>query len=259
MMTNKKFKISTLCLLLLILCNTIQAQVFDTVPMRQVISSTGGSHTFTSGPIGSIDYTVGEVMVTTDSATTPPFSTVKWLTQGFQQPENNALSIEAVGVNSTCIGANNGSVNLAIINSSGTATYKWNNGAFGTTHLFTNLGPGTYSYTVQDANFSVSGTIDIIEEQVDCGSQLIVYKGITPNGDGHNDNWQIDGIKNFATNTVSIYNRWGDLVWSANNYDNESVVWDGKNKQEKPLPDATYFYIIEAGGKQYKGWVELTH
>src|ERR1035437_1426224 len=142
MMINKKFKISTLCLLMLVMCYSIQAQVFDTVPMRQVIGTTGGSHTFTSGPIGSIDYTVGEVMVTTDSTTTP-FSTVKWLTQGFQQPENNALSLEAIGVNSTCIGANNGSVNLAIINSSGTATYKWNNGAFGATHLFTNLGPGT--------------------------------------------------------------------------------------------------------------------
>lgn len=59
---------------------------------------------------------------------------------------------------------------------------------------------------------------------------------------------------------MSIYSRWGDLVWKGDNYDNTLVVWDGKNnKSGKELPDATYFYVVTAGGKTYKGWVELTH
>lgn len=234
------------------------AQVQNIPPMRQVLGTTGASYTFSSGPIGSIDYTVGEVMVTTDS-TSSPFSSVKWLTQGFQQPDDNSLSVEAVSVNSTCIGANNGSANLSVVNSSGTVSYSWNNAAFGSAYLFENLAPGTYVYIVKDSNFSISGFVNISEDQVDCGNQLIIYKGVSPNGDGHNDNWQIDGITNFNTNNVSIYNRWGDLIWTKKNYDNESVIWEGKNKKENPLPDATYFYIIEAGGKIYKGWVELTH
>lgn len=254
-MINKILKLSFLCLLTLGLHHTAAAQVQNVPPMRQVLGTAGGSGTF---PWGTIDYTVGEVMVTSDS-TASPFSSVKWLTQGFQQPEDNAFSVEAVGVNSTCIGASNGSANLSVINNSGTVTYSWQNSAFGPEFLFEDLAPGTYSYVVKDGNFSIPGTVTITEDQVDCGAQLVIYKGITPNQDGHNDNWQIDGITNFKTNIVSIYNRWGDLVWTKKNYDNEAVVWDGKNTKDSNLPDATYFYIIEAGGKVYKGWVELTH
>ena len=252
-MVNKILKLSMLCFLLL-MDHITSAQVQNVPPMRQVLSSTGGSGVF---PWGTIDYTVGEVMVTTDS-TASPFSSVKWLTQGFQQPDDNTLSVEAIGVNSTCIGANKGSANLSVVNSTGTVTYSWNNGPFSSKYLFEDLAPGTYPYTVKDTNFSISGTVIITEDQVDCGALLVIYKGITPNGDGVNENWQIDSITNFKINIVSIYNRWGDLVWTAKDYDNESVVWRGQNKKDSPLPDATYFYIIEAGGKVYKGWVELT-
>ncbi|MGZ6520120.1 MAG: T9SS type B sorting domain-containing protein, partial [Bacteroidia bacterium] len=71
----------------------------------------------------------------------------------------------------------------------------------------------------------------------------------------------IDGITNIKENTVSIFNRWGDLVWNCDNYDNvtDGKVWKGKSNKNGELPDATYFYVINAGGKTYKGWVELTH
>lgn len=256
-----KRKSSTLFLLMLVLSFTIQAQVFDTVPMRQVLGSAGGTATVTFGNTPYIiDYTVGEVVVTTDSLTAP-FS-IRWLTQGFQQPENSRFSVEEFKVNSTCIGANNGSVNLSAINNSGTVTYNWNNNGFGAQFLFTDLAPGNYPYIVKDASASYSGTVHITEDQVDCTTQLVVYKGITPNGDNHNDNWQIDGITNFEKNSVTIYNRWGDLIWSAVNYNNQSVVWAGTNKSGNPLPDATYFYIIELNGKickECKGWVEVSH
>lgn len=254
-MINKILKLSFLCLLMLGLYHTTAAQVQNVPPMRQVLGTTGGSGTFSWG---TIDYTVGEVMVTSDS-TASPFSTVKWLTQGFQQPEDNSLRNTSFGDTSKCIGANNGIAHLSVINSSGTVTYSWENAAFGPKSLFEDLPPGTYSYVIKDGNFSIPGTITIIENQLDCGGVLVIYKGITPNQDGYNDNWQIDGITNFKTNIVSVYNRWGDLVWTKKDYDNDAVVWDGKNTKGIALPDATYFYVIEAGGKVYKGWVELTH
>lgn len=264
-MENKKLKQSSLCFLMLIISYTASAQVQNIPPMRQVLGTTGGTHTFTSGPIGSIDYTVGEVMVTTDS-TASPFSSVKWLTQGFQQPEDNALRVEAVGVNSTCIGGNNGSANLSVINNSGTVTYSFNNSVFSTLSLFENLGPGTYDYIIKDGGATISGSVVITEDQAACDDKLKPYNGITPNGDGKNDYWQIDGITNFSSNDVSIYNRWGDLVWKTNNYNNtdEGKVWRGTNVSGNNLPDATYFYLIEAtdilGKKAFrKGWVELTH
>ena len=51
---------------------------------------------------------------------------------------------------------------------------------------------------------------------------------------------------------------WGNEVWSATNYNNTTVVWKGDDATGKPLPDATYFYIVKVNGTTYKGWVQLT-
>jgi gliding motility-associated-like protein len=87
-------------------------------------------------------------------------------------------------------------------------------------------------------------------------SWLIIYNVITPNGDGINDAWIIDGIEEFPDNNVLIFNRWGDEVRSFQHYDNTTTVWKGENNQGKPLPDGTYYYIltINNGGSR-TGWV----
>jgi gliding motility-associated-like protein len=41
---------------------------------------------------------------------------------------------------------------------------------------------------------------------------------------------------------VDVYNRWGGLVYHSDHYTND---WDGTSKN-KPLPDATYYYVIKA-------------
>lgn len=222
---------------------------------RQVLGSTGGSST---APWGTVDYTVGEVMTLTFNPGSP--FTIKTLTQGFHQPDNTVLIVTEASVNATCIGGNNGSIALTVANPVGNVTYTWSPAVAGDTNVAANLAPGTYQYTVSDSAGSVAGTVVITEDQVQChGTTLSFYNGITPNGDGNNDNWQIDSIINFPENTVSIFNRWGDLVWVGKNYDNVNVVWSGKNRAGKDLPDATYFYFVETKKEKYKGWIELTH
>jgi gliding motility-associated-like protein len=87
-------------------------------------------------------------------------------------------------------------------------------------------------------------------------SWLIIHNVITPNGDGINDGWIIDGIEEFPDNNVLIFNRWGDEVKSFQHYDNTTTVWKGENYQGKRLPDGTYYYIItiKDGGSR-TGWV----
>jgi gliding motility-associated-like protein len=253
-MINRKH-ISLLAMSMLILNFTATAQVQLT---PEVMSSTGGTHTTPAG--NTFDYTVGEVMVA--SYIGSPF-TVKDLTQGFHQPNsaNSSLNINELFVNSSCKGANNGSANLQVLASTGTVHYYWYAPINDSTPLQTNLAPGSYPYFVFDGTFYIHDTIVITEDQVDCGEQLSFFNGITPNGDGHNDTWIIDGITNIKENSVSIFNRWGDLIWNCEGYDNstDKKVWTGKSNKNAELPDATYFYIIDAGGKTYKGWVELTH
>jgi len=92
-----------------------------------------------------------------------------------------------------------------------------------------------------------------IEKQfaIEVIGDINVYNGISPNGDGKNDTWIIEYIDLFPdtqTNKVTLYNRWGDLVWEASNYDNTSVVFSGLNKNGGELSTGSYFYKIEFEG-----------
>jgi gliding motility-associated-like protein len=78
--------------------------------------------------------------------------------------------------------------------------------------------------------------------------------GFSPNGDGINDFWTIDGIELNPDNTVSIYNRWGDLVFEIQGYDNQSNVFSGTANRKtqlgaSELPSGTYFFNIQVSGE----------
>jgi gliding motility-associated-like protein/uncharacterized repeat protein (TIGR01451 family) len=92
---------------------------------------------------------------------------------------------------------------------------------------------------------------------------LTVYNEFSPNGDGANDTFKIDCIENYPNTKLQVYNRYGKLVYSKNNYTND---WDGTanvsgviNKDES-LPAGTYYYVLEVGndGGVKTGWLALT-
>ncbi|MBA7541119.1 hypothetical protein ES705_33426 [subsurface metagenome] len=76
-----------------------------------------------------------------------------------------------------------------------------------------------------------------------------ITEGISPNGDGMNDTWIIHGIENYPDNNVKIYNRWGNLIFEIDNYDNTLNMWDGSVNRGmnlgKKVSNGTYFYILE--------------
>ena len=78
---------------------------------------------------------------------------------------------------------------------------------------------------------------------------------ITPNGDGKNDVFKVEGIELYKDNTLSIFNRWGNEVFrSAGGYKNN---WSGEG-----LNEGTYYYILKvvsANGKvqNITGWITL--
>jgi gliding motility-associated-like protein len=65
----------------------------------------------------------------------------------------------------------------------------------------------------------------------------------TPNGDGLNDTWQIIGRESYPDMVVTIYNRWGSVVYHAKGPNQKP--FDG-TYQGEPLPDGTYAYVIQA-------------
>lgn len=103
-------------------------------------------------------------------------------------------------------------------------------------------------------NNDASATIDPI-----C---LIVYNEFSPNGDGNNDLFRIDCIQNYPGNKLEVFNRYGTLVYSKNNYNND---WDGTANasgtigEDNKLPTGTYYYILNigAGESPKQGWLYL--
>lgn len=100
-------------------------------------------------------------------------------------------------------------------------------------------------------------TVDVaVKDDID--DVLIIYNAISPNKDGINDVWLIDGIDLFPDNEVMIFNRWGDKIIEFQGYGKNEVLWDGTNSHGKPVPDGTYYYLLKIHNeKTYTGWIQV--
>jgi len=91
------------------------------------------------------------------------------------------------------------------------------------------------------------------------GPGLNVYNGFSPNKDDQvNPFFRIGNIENVSPkNTVTIYNRWGDIVFDVNDYNNTTKRFEGVHNNGKDLPAGTYFYKIETSTKTFTGYLSL--
>lgn len=79
-----------------------------------------------------------------------------------------------------------------------------------------------------------------------------IPRGISPNGDGLNDVFDLTGFK---VKKLSIYNHSGVELYSKTDYTNQ---WEGQDNNGNKLPMGTYFYRIEkSDGKRSTGWVYI--
>ncbi|QSS96976.1 T9SS type B sorting domain-containing protein [Psychroflexus sp. ALD_RP9] len=110
--------------------------------------------------------------------------------------------------------------------------------------LFENLAPGIYDVFVRDKNGC--GT------QKDSVAILGVKDFFTPNNDGINDFWQLEGIvkADIRIDYIQVFNRYGKHITS---FSQNSKGWDGTYKG-KPMPANDYWYVIQLqSGQILKG------
>jgi len=79
-------------------------------------------------------------------------------------------------------------------------------------------------------------------------SKILAPNAFSPNGDGINDTWVIPNLSAYPGVTVDVYNRYGQLVFHS---ENNNKNWDG-TYNGKPLPMATYYYIIDPKNNEKK-------
>lgn len=115
-----------------------------------------------------------------------------------------------------------------------------------------------YTVTVKDQyGCTATATVNVT---VMCDS-LDIPNGFSPNHDGTNDYFVIDGIDGYAGNVLFVYNRWGNLVYKQKDYDNK---WDGRSNVNgvmygQELPNGTYYFILNLNNdeKPVNGFVVI--
>jgi gliding motility-associated-like protein len=167
--------------------------------------------------------------------------------------EPGALTIVGDPVDATCPGVADGSITLTI--SGGTQPYNviWSDGV--NTQNREEIPAGTYSVVVADNNGCAS-SLDVVLKTTGTDECIEIPDIITPNNDGYNDTWIIKNIDLFPDAEVSIFTRWGKLIFNTKNL--AANPWNGTYKG-RIMPTDSYHYILHlgAGSKPRSGVISI--
>ncbi len=100
-----------------------------------------------------------------------------------------------------------------------------------TQHAFTNMGTYTITHIVE-SQFGCKDTIT----KTFLVLKITIPNVFTPNGDGRNDFFVIDGIDQMTGTHLIVFNRWGNKIFESTDYKND---WDGEN-----AADGVYYFIL---------------
>jgi len=95
----------------------------------------------------------------------------------------------------------------------------------------------TYQLLIRDA-MGCEATGDFV---VEVTRQLFFPDAFTPNGDGTNDVWELFGVKAFPEIEVTIFNRWGTVIFYSKGYEQPFA---GNDATGSPLPAGIYTYLM---------------
>ncbi len=110
---------------------------------------------------------------------------------------------------------------------------------------------GTQEFQYEVCNTTCSNLCDVATVRVvvrpgaDVDTTNTRPNAITPNGDGLNDFLMFEELifdsQEFPNSELTIFNRWGDIIYKAHPYHND---WDGRSNTGEKLPQGTYYYIL---------------
>ncbi|MEL7122402.1 MAG: gliding motility-associated C-terminal domain-containing protein [Bacteroidota bacterium] len=134
------------------------------------------------------------------------------------------------------------------------------------------LGQDSLLYEVCSASCPLSCdtamvVIDIEPDEGLCDLEVIDQRvvfpeGITPNNDGYNEYLEFKIVDklgcptNYARSDISIFNRWGDIVFKEEPYENR---WNGIHQNGQALPPGVYYYALRVDREDKEDFVKFGH
>lgn len=144
------------------------------------------------------------------------------------------LTLVPSTTDSICSGSE---VELSVRPNDGLAPYSflWNNGDVNSTITYTTSGVSTILITVEVTDQCLFTATTSIEIPIKL-CEVIPMNIFTPNGDNMNETLTFINLENYPNSELSVFNRWGQMIYSDDNYKND---WDGDDSS-----DGTYYFIL---------------
>jgi gliding motility-associated-like protein len=109
-----------------------------------------------------------------------------------------------------------------------------------------------YLVATNNANCSDTTVVNLTLNESTC---FFIPSVFTPNNDGTNDTWVIEGLWQFPNCIVKVYNRWGQSLFESKGY---ASPWYGTFEGNE-CPIADYYYIIDLknGSRVFTGTITI--
>jgi len=140
----------------------------------------------------------------------------------------------------------NGSNSVITTTNSGDFEYSLNGTDFQSSNTFINVDGGLYTVYVKGENCDEIITMQYLH--------FYIPQFFTPNDDGNNDTFDLNGLEYFSSSQVYIFDRYGKLLKSSRK--NAPFSWNGTFNNEL-LPANDYWYIIIIEGQEFAGHFTL--
>lgn len=166
--------------------------------------------------------------------------------------EPKHIEYSFISVNPSCIGNDDGYVEVSVIGGYPPYNISWNNQT-ASAEIITGLSQGVYTFTLTDnAGCSLeTNTVFLIDDNAEC---LKIPNAFSPNGDGINETWIIENIENYPWAVIQVFNRWGQLMFEGKG---NAAPWDG-TWNGKIVPTGGYIYTVDLlNGTRYCGIVSV--
>jgi gliding motility-associated-like protein len=156
--------------------------------------------------------------------------------------DNPPIEISFDTENAFCPDKPDGQMELYVDGGAPPYLVSWSEGLPDNEYSFNGILPGPYEVTVTDFNECViTRTAEVNYTFASC---LVIPNAFSPNGDGFNDQWIIEGLELYSDPDpeIRIFDRWGSRVYYSPNP--VSDPWNGTFDGRR-LPIDSYHYIID--------------